>query len=65
MNTCSKKLARLGILLTISLFVQSCATNTNGDFCLVYEPVYSCDDDTEETRVQIDRNNVVYERLCR
>ena len=62
------RLKRLKSLITVfmSLSVLSaCTTNINGDFCLLYEPVYAdYEKDTSETIKQIDRNNVVYDDLC-
>lgn len=44
------------------LLSNGCATNTGGDFCAVYEPVFpDYEKDTPETLRQIDRNNIVYE----
>lgn len=62
------RLKRLKSLITvfISLSVLSaCTTNINGDFCLLYEPVYAdYEKDTPETIKQIDKNNIVYDELC-
>lgn len=53
------------IALTILLGLSGCTTNINGDFCLIYEPVYmDYEKDTLETIRQVDRNNVVYDDLC-
>lgn len=53
------------IALTILLGLSGCTTNINGDFCLIYEPVYmDYDRDTPETIRQVDRNNAVYDDLC-
>ena len=42
-----------------------CTTNINGDFCLIYEPIYAdYEHDTPETIRQIDRNNLVYDEIC-
>ncbi len=46
------------------VMLSGCATNTAGDFCLIYKPVYTSDLDTEETRDQADQNNAVYQELC-
>lgn len=60
-----KKLKRYGIMLLILTASTGCTTNINGDFCLLYEPVYAdYEHDTPETVRQIDRNNVVYDDLC-
>ncbi len=51
-------------LMTLTV-LNGCTTNINGDFCLIYEPVYmDYDRDTPETIRQVDRNNVVYDDLC-
>ena len=45
--------------------LNACTTNINGDFCLIYEPIYAdYENDTPETIRQIDRNNIVYDDLC-
>lgn len=45
--------------------LNACTTNINGDFCLIYEPIYAdYEHDTPETIRQIDRNNVVYAEMC-
>lgn len=37
-------------------------TNINGNFCLIYESIYTdYKNDTSETIRQIDRNNMIYE----
>lgn len=54
----------LGFLILIGL--SGCMINTSGDFCLIYEPIYAdYEKDTPETIRQIDRNNVVYDELCK
>ena len=61
----SKQLKKVGIAWLILLTLSGCTTNINGDFCLLYEPVYAdYERDTPETIRQIDRNNVVYDDLC-
>lgn len=53
------------IALMILSVLNACTTNINGDFCLIYEPVYmDYDNDTAETIRQVDRNNVVYDDWC-
>ena len=52
--------------ISIASALTACTTNINGDFCLIYEPVYpDYVNDTPETINQIDRNNVVYDELCK
>ena len=60
-----KKLKRLAGALLILTGLNACTTNTSGNYCLLYEPIYAdYDNDTAETIRQIDRNNVVYEAVC-
>ena len=52
--------------ISIASALTACTTNISGDFCLIYEPVYpDYVNDTPETINQIDRNNVVYDELCK
>ena len=60
-----KKLKRLVVALLILTGLNACTTNINGNYCLLYEPIYAdYDNDTAETIRQIDRNNIVYDDLC-
>ena len=55
----------LAIALLILIVLNACTTSINGDFCLIYEPVYAdYEKDTPATIKQIDRNNVIYDDLC-
>lgn len=38
---------------------------TTGEFCRVYEPVFTSPRDTEKTRAQTDVNNGNFECLCK
>ena len=52
----------------ILLILSGCARNTpvpTNAFCLIYEPVYTSDEDTKGTIEAVKRNNVVFEELCR
>ena len=61
-----KKRVKLLMLCIMTLFVQSCGTSISAtDFCLIYTPIYPSRQDTEETLLQIDVNNAIYERLCK
>ena len=52
-------------MLSILTASAGCTTNINGDFCLIYEPIYAdYEHDTPETIRQIDRNNLVYDEIC-
>lgn len=60
-----KRLKMLGVLSLILIELNACTTNINGNYCLLYEPIYAdYDNDTAETIRQIDRNNIVYDTLC-
>lgn len=43
----------------------SCARNTQGSFCSIYEVVYYAPDTAEETQDQINENNEYYDLNCR
>ena len=61
-----KKLKKLGTVYTVLAMLNACTVNTAGNFCLIYEPVYmDYDKDTPDTIKQVDKNNVVYEELCK
>lgn len=53
------------LLAAISIFFLSACSHAGGTFCKIYIPVYSSKSDSEETRRQIDMNNVAYLELCR
>lgn len=60
-----KKLKWLEISSLILIMLNACTTNINGDFCLLYEPVYlDYEKDTPETIRQPDRNNIIFEEIC-
>ena len=62
------QLKKLKLLVTIFVSLSvliACTTNINGDFCLLYEPVYAdYEKDTPEKIKQIDRNNDDYYDFC-
>lgn len=60
-----KKQKQLGTALLILSALNGCTTSINGDFCLLYEPIFAdYEKDTQETIRQVDRNNIVYDELC-
>ncbi len=60
-----KQLKEVGIVWLILIALSGCTISINGDFCLIYEPIYAdYEHDTPETIRQIDKNNVVYDDLC-
>jgi hypothetical protein len=45
--------------------LSGCATvSPVSDYCTIYEPIYSSLEDTEETKRQIDRENVKFLAVC-
>ncbi len=60
-----KKPVKHALLYLTLIVLSGCTTNINGDFCLIYEPIYAdYENDTPETIRQIDRNNLVYDEIC-
>ncbi len=57
---------RVTVSLMMLTMLGACANGSSArnSFCLIYEPVYTCDADTEKTRQQADRNNAVWFDLC-
>ena len=59
------KLLKRCALISLMIELNACTTNINGDFCLIYEPIYAdYEQDTPETIIQIDKNNAVYDEMC-
>ena len=48
----------------ILILLNACAPSLNGNFCDLYEPVYTVPEDTLETQKQIDRNNTIWVLDC-
>lgn len=58
-------LIKLALGFVILLLLASCTTNTSGDYCLLYRPIYAdYEKDTPETIRQVDENNIVYDAIC-
>ena len=58
-------LKRFVTVCLILLGLTACTANINGNYCLLYEPVYAdYEKDTPETIKQIDKNNIIYDELC-
>ena len=56
---------RLMMWLTTVALLSGCASASSvSDYCVVYEPIYSSMEDTEETARQIDRENAKYLAVC-
>jgi hypothetical protein len=51
------------VLTAILILLAGCATGSSGSFCALYQPVYT-GADSEETLLQVDRNNAVWLQLC-
>lgn len=49
----------------IVILLSSCAKDLHGsNFCALYQPVYVHRQDTEETKYQVDQNNVLWAEFC-
>lgn len=60
-----QKCAVCVLLLMILLLLNGCTIRLNGDFCDVYLPVFpDYENDTPETIRQIDKNNIVWNKMC-
>jgi hypothetical protein len=58
-----RRLSAIVCMLTLIL-CGGCARNSGGDFCLIYQPIYTSVEDTEQTQDQVDINNAVWQELC-
>ena len=56
------KLSGLSLIVTL---LSGCANGSSvNNFCLLYEPIYHGDEDSEDTRGQIDRQNAIWLEVC-
>ena len=56
---------RLTMLLATVALLNGCASaSPASDYCMIYEPIYSSMEDTEETYRQINRENAKYLAVC-
>ena len=56
---------RLTMLLATVALLNGCASASPvSDYCMIYEPIYSSMEDTEETYRQINRENAKYLAVC-
>ncbi len=51
-------------LITLTMLTSCVGNIPASEFCLIYEPVYVSDDDTEETVRQVMLNNAAYDEIC-
>lgn len=65
MMSMSHFLRAIVLLMTLSM-LNGCGSGSSvrDNFCLIYDPVYTSPDDTEETRKQNDGNNAVWLEKC-
>lgn len=49
---------------TMMILQTGCANVSPASFCAIYIPVYTEEEDSEETRAQADVNNAVWLILC-
>ena len=59
-----KAIAYVTVCAGTCLLLIGCAGASKGDFCLLYQPVYTSDDDSEYTLKQIDMNNALWLEMC-
>lgn len=52
------------VSIVILLSVSGCATSIIDTSCINFKPIYTSPADTEETLLQTDEHNAVYEKLC-
>jgi len=56
---------RLTMLLTTVALLNGCeSASPVSDYCMIYEPIYSSMEDTEETYRQVNRENAKYLAVC-
>lgn len=56
------KLSGLSLIVTL---LSGCANGSAvNSFCLLYEPIYHGEEDSEDTRGQIDRQNAIWLEVC-
>lgn len=47
-----------------AIMLAGCARVSGGEYCSLYNPVYTSVMDSEETQAQVDLNNAVWMELC-
>ncbi len=60
-------LTRLAIAFVILAILSGCAGSSSvptNSYCLIYEPVFTHEDDTEVTVMQVTRNNAAWLAIC-
>ena len=60
----SKRLLFVTVCGMMVILQSACAHVSPASFCAVYLPVYTSENDTEETRQQADSNNAIWWLLC-
>jgi len=56
---------RLSVPLMTATLLSGCASASVGnDYCLLYEPIMSSSEDSDDTLRQIDRENVKWLAVC-
>jgi hypothetical protein len=56
------KLSSLSLIVTL---LSGCANGSAvNSYCLLYEPIYHGEEDSEDTRGQIDRQNAIWLEVC-
>lgn len=63
MFTLQKRLVSL--LIVGLLLLGGCVKSTSeNSFCLLYSPIYTDREDTEVTRIQVDKANATFDCIC-
>ena len=61
---CAPRSLRVIVCCLTLILPVACAGVSAGDFCLIYEPVYTAAADTAMTVAACDRNNAAWWVLC-
>lgn len=59
-----KKIISLIVFAGILNMLPGCGHVSEGDFCLLYDPVYTSVNDTDDTLQQIDYLNAIWLEFC-
>jgi len=64
MRRCGRVLCATACAAMLILPAGCGSASRGGEFCLLYQPVYLHENDTEDTKIQIDGNNAVWLEFC-
>lgn len=64
-RTAFSVVSKLSSLSLIAILLSGCANGSAvNSYCLLYEPIYHGEEDSEDTRGQIDRQNAIWLEVC-